>query len=148
MFGRSFTLMPPGLRLPRSRGTPGIYNIVDDDPAPVSQWLPAMADALGAKPLRRIPARIARFIIGDAVIFLTNARGASNAKAKGAFGFNLIWPNWRDGFRRGLSDPSRGGPRHNAAADLDSGAEPARSVHHGRHRVEAEAAGDAFLGLY
>jgi 2-alkyl-3-oxoalkanoate reductase len=88
-----------------TRGTPGIYNIVDDDPAPVSQWLPALAEALGAKPPRRIPAWIARFIIGDAVIFLTNARGASNAKAKGAFGLNLKWPSWRDGFRRGLGDP-------------------------------------------
>ena len=71
--------------------------------APVSQWLPAMAQALGAKPPRRIPAWIAHFIIGDAVIFLTNARGAS--KAKGAFGLNLKWPSWRDGFRRGLGDP-------------------------------------------
>jgi 2-alkyl-3-oxoalkanoate reductase len=88
-----------------TRGTPGIYNIVDDDPARVSQWLPALAEALGAKPPRRIPAWIARFIIGDAVIFLTNARGASNAKAKGAFGLNLKWPSWRDGFRRGLGDP-------------------------------------------
>jgi 2-alkyl-3-oxoalkanoate reductase len=86
-----------------TRGAPGIYNIVDDDPAPVSQWLPALAEALGAKPPHRIPAWIARFIIGDAVIFLTNARGHP-AKAKGAFGLNLIWPSWRDAFR-GLGDP-------------------------------------------
>jgi 2-alkyl-3-oxoalkanoate reductase len=90
-----------------TRGEPGIHNIVDDDPAPVSQWLPALAEALGAKPPRRIPAWIARFIIGDAVMFMTSARGASNAKAKGAFGLNLLWTSWRDGFRRGLGDPSR-----------------------------------------
>jgi 2-alkyl-3-oxoalkanoate reductase len=73
----------------------------------VSQWLPALADALGAKPPRRIPAWIARFMIGDAVVFMTDARGASNAKAKRAFGLSLIWPSWRDGFKRGLGDPSR-----------------------------------------
>jgi 2-alkyl-3-oxoalkanoate reductase len=107
-FGHSFTLMmQPDLPLPLSRAAPGIYNIVDDDPAPVSQWLPALAEALGAKPPRRIPAWIARFIIGDAVMFMTSARGASNAKAKGAFGLNLLWTSWRDGFRRGLGDPSR-----------------------------------------
>ncbi|MGB6325039.1 MAG: NAD-dependent epimerase/dehydratase family protein [Methylocella sp.] len=90
------------------RGVPGVYNIVDDDPARVSQWLPALAEALGAKPPRRIPAWIARFVIGDGAVFMTDVRGASNAKAKQAFGVNLIWPSWRDGFRRGLGDPSRG----------------------------------------
>jgi nucleoside-diphosphate-sugar epimerase len=86
------------------RGAPGIYNIVDDDPAPLSQWLPALAEALGAKPPRKIPAWIARFFIGDAVMFMTYARGASNAKAKETFGLDLTWPSWRDGFRRGLGD--------------------------------------------
>ncbi|MGB6176198.1 MAG: NAD(P)-dependent oxidoreductase [Methylocella sp.] len=90
------------------RGVPGVYNIVDYDPARVSQCLPALAEALGAKPPRRIPAWIARFVIGDGVVFMTDVRGASNAKAKQAFGVNLIWPSWRDGFRRGLGDPSRG----------------------------------------
>jgi len=66
-----------------------------------------LAETLGAKPPRRIPAWIARFIIGNAVIFLTYAWGASNAKAKGALGLNLIWPSWRDGFQRVLGDPSR-----------------------------------------
>jgi 2-alkyl-3-oxoalkanoate reductase len=89
-----------------TRGAPGIYNIVDDDPAPVSQWLPALAEALGAKPPHRVPAWIARFVIGDAVVFMTEVRGASNAKAKQAFGVNLIWPSWRDGFKEGLRDPS------------------------------------------
>jgi 2-alkyl-3-oxoalkanoate reductase len=90
-----------------TRGAPGIYNIVDDDPAHVSQWLPALAEALGAKPPRRIPAWIARLMIGDAVVFMTDVRGASNAKAKGAFGVNLIWPSWRDGFKEGLGNSSQ-----------------------------------------
>ncbi|MGH6793638.1 MAG: NAD-dependent epimerase/dehydratase family protein [Methylocella sp.] len=89
------------------RGLPGIYNIVDDDPAPVSQWLPVLAETIGAKPPRRIPAWFARFLIGDAVMFMTDVQGASNAKAKRAFGVNLIWPSWRDGFRSGLGDPSQ-----------------------------------------
>jgi nucleoside-diphosphate-sugar epimerase len=89
-----------------TRGLPGIYNIVDDDPAPVSEWLPALAEALGAKPPLRIPAWIARFIIGDAVMFMTDVRGASNVKAKQAFGLNLLWPSWRDGFKKGLGDAS------------------------------------------
>jgi nucleoside-diphosphate-sugar epimerase len=100
--------MPPASRVPRSSAVPpGVYNIVDDDPARVSQWLPALAEALGAKPPRRIPAWVARFMIGDAVMFMTNVRGASNTNAKRAFGLNLIWPSWRDGFKRGLGDPSR-----------------------------------------
>jgi 2-alkyl-3-oxoalkanoate reductase len=88
-----------------TRGAPGIYNIADDVPAPVSQWLPALAEALGARLPRRIPAWLARFLIGDAVMFMTDARGASNAKAKRTFGVNLLWPSWRDGFRSGLGDP-------------------------------------------
>lgn len=94
-------------RAAAERGAPGVYNIVDDDPARVSQWLPALAGALAARAPRRIPAWIARFVIGDAVMFMTDARGASNAKAKHAFGLDLIWPSWRDGFMRGLGDPSR-----------------------------------------
>jgi nucleoside-diphosphate-sugar epimerase len=106
----SFTHVDDAARFTRAaveRGAPGVYNIVDDDPARVSQWLPALAEALGAKPPRMIPAWIARFVIGDAVVFMTDVRGASNAKAKRAFGLNLIWPSWRDGFKRGLGDPSR-----------------------------------------
>jgi 2-alkyl-3-oxoalkanoate reductase len=90
-----------------TRGAPGIYNIVDDDPAPVSQWLPALAEAVGAKPPRKIPAWIARLVIGDAVVFMTDVRGASNGKAKRAFGLDLIWPSWRDGFKTGLGNSSR-----------------------------------------
>jgi 2-alkyl-3-oxoalkanoate reductase len=86
-----------------TRGVPGIYNIVDDDPAPVSQWLPALAEALGAKPPRRVPAWLAR-IFGDAVVVMTEARGASNAKTKAIFVSDLTWPSRREGFRRGLCD--------------------------------------------
>ncbi|MGA7385888.1 MAG: NAD(P)-dependent oxidoreductase [Methylocella sp.] len=104
----SFTHVDDAARFTRcavERGAPGVYNIVDDDPAPVSQWLPALAEALGAKPPRRIPAWIARLVMGDAVVFMTDVRGASNAKAKQAFGLNLLWPSWRDGFKEGLGDP-------------------------------------------
>jgi nucleoside-diphosphate-sugar epimerase len=106
----SFTHVDDAARFTRAaitRGAPGIYNIVDDDPARVSRWLPALAEALGAKPPHRVPAWIARFILGDAVVFMTDVRGASNAKAKQALGVNLIWPSWRDGFKEGLGDPSQ-----------------------------------------
>jgi 2-alkyl-3-oxoalkanoate reductase len=78
---------------------PEIYNIVDDEPAPVREWLPALADALGAKPPRRIPVWLARLVAGDvAVLMGTNARGASNAKAKRELGWSLRYPSWRQGF--------------------------------------------------
>jgi nucleoside-diphosphate-sugar epimerase len=77
----------------------GIYNIVDDEPAPASEWLPALAKALGAKPPRHIPAAIVRVILGeDAVMGQTQARGASNAKAKRELGWTLRHPTWRHGF--------------------------------------------------
>lgn len=87
------------------RGVPGIYNVADDDPAPVAEWLPALAEALGAKPPHRLPLWLARLFLGGGIIFMTSTRGAANAKAKRAFGLDLIWPSWRDGFRQGLSDP-------------------------------------------
>ena len=78
---------------------PEIYNIVDDEPAPVREWLPALADALGAKPPRRIPVWLARLVAGDvAVLMGTDARGASNAKAKRELGWSLRYPSWRHGF--------------------------------------------------
>ena len=79
---------------------PGIYNIVDDEPAPVREWLPVLADALGAKPPRHAPRWLARFIAGDAAVVMgTQARGASNAKAKRELGWTLRYPSWRQGFR-------------------------------------------------
>ena len=87
------------------RGMPGIYNIVDDDPAPVSEWLPTLASILRAKPPFRLPAWIGRFVIGEqGVMMMTQARGASNHKAKSQLGWQPIWPTWRDGFRYGLSE--------------------------------------------
>jgi 2-alkyl-3-oxoalkanoate reductase len=81
------------------RGEPGIYNVVDDDPAPVRDWLPALAAAIGAKPPRRIPRWLARLVAGEAaVVLMTESRGASNAKAKRKLGWELRYPSWREGF--------------------------------------------------
>jgi len=85
------------------RGPSGIYNVVDDEPAPVAEWLPELARAVGAKPPRRLPAWIARLAIGDVGISLmTEIRGASNAKAKRELGWTPLVPTWRTGFRTGL----------------------------------------------
>jgi nucleoside-diphosphate-sugar epimerase len=78
---------------------PAIYNVVDDEPAPLREWLPAMAEALGAGPPRHIPLWLARLIAGQAgVVTATEARGASNAKAKRELGWTLRYPSWRQGF--------------------------------------------------
>lgn len=84
-------------------GSPGIYNIVDDDPAPVSEWLPYLAAAVGAKPPLRVPTFIGRLVVGEVgVSFMTQVRGASNAKAGRELLWRPKWRSWRDGFRRGL----------------------------------------------
>jgi 2-alkyl-3-oxoalkanoate reductase len=84
-------------------GQPGIYNIVDDDPAPVREWLPVLARALDAKPPRRIPRWLGRLLAGEAAtLMMTEARGASNAKAKRGLGWQLGYPSWRQGFAKGL----------------------------------------------
>jgi 2-alkyl-3-oxoalkanoate reductase len=80
-------------------GRPGIYNIVDDEPAPVREWLPVLADALGAKPPRHIPVWLARLVAGETAVMLgTESRGASNAKAKQELGWTPRYPSWRKGF--------------------------------------------------
>jgi nucleoside-diphosphate-sugar epimerase len=80
-------------------GRPGIYNVVDDEPAPVREWLPVLAEAVGAKPPRRVPRWLARLVAGEAVVIMgTEARGASNAKAKRELGWELRHPSWRQGF--------------------------------------------------
>lgn len=85
------------------RGTAGIYNVADDDPARVSVWLPELARCLGAKPPRRIPAWLVRLIAGQGPVHLmTRARGISSAKAKRELGWTLRYPSWRTGFREGL----------------------------------------------
>jgi nucleoside-diphosphate-sugar epimerase len=78
---------------------PAIYNITDDEPAPASEWMPVLADALGAGPPRRIPAWIARLMMGDGLAMMTESRGASNEKAKKELGWTLRYPTWREGFR-------------------------------------------------
>ena len=84
-------------------GAAGAYNIVDDDPAPVSQWLPTLADALGAPAPRRVPAPIARLVAGAyGVATMTRAQGASNALAKRELGWSPAYPSWREGFRVAL----------------------------------------------
>ena len=78
---------------------PANYNIVDDEPAPVRDWLPVLADALGAKPPRRFPTWLARLVAGEAAVVMgTEARGASNAKAKRELGWTPRHPSWRRGF--------------------------------------------------
>ena len=87
------------------RGAPGIYQIVDDDPAPVAEWLPVLAAAAGARPPRRVPVWAARLLAGEhGVVLMTEVRGASNAKAKRELGWRPAWPSWRQGFRAGLGD--------------------------------------------
>ena len=88
------------------QGGNGVYNVVDDDPAPSAVWLPAFAEAIGAKPPRRVPAWLARIVAGEVPVrWMTEGRGASNARFKADFGWEPIWPSWRDGFRRALQDP-------------------------------------------
>jgi nucleoside-diphosphate-sugar epimerase len=100
------------------RGRRGIYNIVDDDPAPSREFIPAIAEALGARPPLRIPAWLGRLLAGEvAVTMMTQGRGASNAKAKRELGWRPIWPSWRDGFRRGLDTPVPLPPRATASAE-------------------------------
>jgi len=80
-------------------GTRGVYNVVDDDPAPVAEWLPELARQLGAKPPMRVPRFVGRMFTGDAgVVMMTELRGASNAKAKRELGWNPAHTTWRHGF--------------------------------------------------
>ena len=86
-----------------SHGEPGIYNVVDDDPAPVSAWLPALAAAVGAKPPLRVPIWLGKLAIGDGgVSMMTSIRGGSNAKAKRELEWQPKYPSWRRGFVEAL----------------------------------------------
>jgi nucleoside-diphosphate-sugar epimerase len=86
------------------RGAPGIYNVVDDEPAAVAEWLPFLARVLGAKPPRRVPLWLGRLAAGEVgVSMMTQIRGCSNAKAKRELGWQLAWPSWRQGFQHGLA---------------------------------------------
>jgi nucleoside-diphosphate-sugar epimerase len=82
-----------------TRGRPGIYNIVDDDPAPVAEWLPAAARAVGAPPPRRVPRWLGRIVAGEAAtVMMTEVRGASNEKAKRELDWQPRHASWREGF--------------------------------------------------
>lgn len=82
------------------RGAPGIYNVADDDPAPVHTWLPYLAHLIGAKPPLRLPAWVGRLAAGKhGVVMMTSVRGASNAKAKRDLGWAPSYPSWRQGFQ-------------------------------------------------
>ena len=82
---------------------PGVYNLVDDEPAPVREWLPAYAEALGAPPPRRAPTWLASLIAGRSATFMMEKlRGASNAKARRELGWAPRYPSWRQGFREAL----------------------------------------------
>jgi nucleoside-diphosphate-sugar epimerase len=89
------------------RGRRGeVYHIVDDDPAPTLEFIPVIAEALGAPKPLHIPAWLGRLLAGEvAVTMMTEGRGSSNAKAKRELGWQPIWPSWRDGFRHGLDTP-------------------------------------------
>jgi nucleoside-diphosphate-sugar epimerase len=82
-----------------TRGRRGIYNIVDDDPAPVAEWLPAAASVIGAPPPRHVPRWLGRIVAGEAgAVMMTEVRGASNEKAKRELGWRPRHPSWREGF--------------------------------------------------
>ncbi|KQZ88748.1 dehydrogenase [Phycicoccus sp. Root563] len=81
------------------RGRAGVYNIVDDEPAPVREWLPALARTLGARPPMRVPRFVGRLVTGElGVAMMTELRGASNAKARNELGWQPAHSSWREGF--------------------------------------------------
>ncbi len=85
------------------RGQPGVFHIVDDEPAAVREWLPVLASALGAKPPRRVPRWLGRLLAGEmATVMMTEVRGASNDKAKRELGWKPRYASWRQGFVEGL----------------------------------------------
>jgi 2-alkyl-3-oxoalkanoate reductase len=86
-----------------STGAPGVYNVVDDEPAAVSEWLPVMARGAGAKPPLHVPGWVGRLAVGEAGLsMMTRIRGCSNAKAKAELRWRPVWPTWREGFLAGL----------------------------------------------
>jgi nucleoside-diphosphate-sugar epimerase len=110
-------------------GQGGIYNVVDDEPAAVREWLPVLAEVLGAKPPRHFPRWLARLFAGEAAVMMgTESRGASNAKAKRELGWTLRYPSWRQGFVAAYAsgggsalarvDERQGGRRSGAAAPV------------------------------
>jgi nucleoside-diphosphate-sugar epimerase len=85
-------------------GAPGLYNVVDDDPAPVAEWLPYLAEVAGAKPPLRVPAWLGRLLAGEFVVAqMTTSRGYSNEKAKKELGWEPRYASWQEGFRAWVS---------------------------------------------
>jgi nucleoside-diphosphate-sugar epimerase len=81
----------------------GVFNIVDDEPAPASEWLPYLAACADAKPPMRVPKWLARILAGEVTVtIMTEGRGFSNAKAKRELGWELRYPSWRQGFKEAL----------------------------------------------
>jgi nucleoside-diphosphate-sugar epimerase len=86
------------------QGAAGVYNIVDDEPAPVVEWAPTIAAAIGARPPWHVPVWLGQIVGGEVgVSLMTQVRGSSNAKAKRELGWQPRWASWRDGFARGLT---------------------------------------------
>ncbi|MDR0341600.1 MAG: NAD(P)-dependent oxidoreductase [Nocardiopsaceae bacterium] len=86
-------------------GSPGVYNVTDDEPATVAEWLPYLADVAGAKPPMRVPTWLGRLLAGTVTVqWMTQARGSSNEKAKRELGWHPAWPSWREGFRSWLTE--------------------------------------------
>jgi 2-alkyl-3-oxoalkanoate reductase len=87
------------------QGTPGVYNIVDDYPAPALEWVPYLAEVAGAKPPFHVPAWAGRLAAGEALVsMMTQARGSSNSKAKAVLGWSPRYASWREGFRSWVAD--------------------------------------------
>jgi nucleoside-diphosphate-sugar epimerase len=104
----------------------GIYSIVDDEPAPVREWLPELARILGAKPPQRFPRLLARLFAGEApVVMATESRGASNAKAKRELGWRLRYPSWREGFKAAYASATPA-ERHRPDRAARTGQSPSR----------------------
>jgi nucleoside-diphosphate-sugar epimerase len=82
---------------------PAIYNITDDEPAAARDWLPVLAEAIGARPPRHVPTWLARLIMGDGLAMMTQSRGAANAKARKELGWTPRYPSWRQGFPASFS---------------------------------------------
>jgi nucleoside-diphosphate-sugar epimerase len=102
---------------------PALYHVVDDEPAPVREWLPVLAAALGAKPPRRYPIRLARLFAGEGAVMMgTTARGAGNEKAKRDLGWAPRHPSWRDGFAAAYARTELAATGAPAAAMQGSGA--------------------------
>jgi hypothetical protein len=100
-----------------AHGAPGLYNAVDDEPAPVAEWLPYLAACLGARAPWRLPGWAGRLLAGDSVVhMMTQSRGSSNAKARRELNWNLAYPSWRQGFASGLGLPAAAGQNTAKAA--------------------------------